>query len=240
MQELAVVRAGQRIGDRDAMQPHVLDIERDRRRDEPHELEIVGVERARRSLRGRGHHADALAARDQRHAQHRRDRRLVRGQHDEARVLRDVVDQRRLAALDDPAGDAFADRERQRVHPLGAQAVRRLREQALAVGVEQHHRARLRADQLADQLRDPRQQDPRIEVGADQLADLEQRRRQTCASCSAFHAPGHVADERQVPVLLRDVEAVADDELVRDREAEVVDLDLALGALRLVEQRRTA
>ena len=51
--------------------------------------------------------------------------------------------------------------------------------------------------------------------------------------CSCLHD----ADERQVAILLRDVEAVAHDELVRDREAQVVDLDLALGALRLVEQR---
>ncbi len=175
MQELAVVRAGQRIGDRDAVEAHVLDVERDRRRDEAHELEVVGVERVG-ALARRGDDADALAAREQRHAQHRRDRGLVRGQQDEPRVLGDVVDQRRLAALDDPAGDALADRERQRVHALGAQAVGGLREQALAVGVEQHDRARLRVDQLADQLGDPRQQDARIEIGADQLADLEQRR----------------------------------------------------------------
>ena len=48
---------------------------------------------------------------------------------------------------------------------------------ALAIGIEQHHRARLRADQLAHQLRDARQQDARIEVGADELADLEEHRR---------------------------------------------------------------
>ena len=35
LEELAVVRAGQRIGDRDAMQPHILDVECDRGRDEP-------------------------------------------------------------------------------------------------------------------------------------------------------------------------------------------------------------
>ena len=190
MQELAVVRAGQRIGDRDAVQPHVLDVERDRRRDEPHELEVVGVERVdvlavavttpTRSPRASSgtHSIDAIGV-------------WFAGQRDEPRVLRDVVDQRRLAALDDPARDAFADRERQRVHALGAQAVGGLREQALAVGVEQHDRARLRVDQLADQLRDARQQDARIEVGADQLADLEQHRRElvraaraSCVDCT--------------------------------------------------------
>ena len=68
--------------------------------------------------------------------------------------------------------------QRQRVHPLGAQPIRGLCEQALAVGVEQHHRAGLRVDQAADQLGDPRQQDAGIEIGADQLADLEQRPRE--------------------------------------------------------------
>jgi hypothetical protein len=155
------------------VQADIFDVERDRRRDETDELEVVGVERVD-VIAGRGDHADPLAACEQRHAQHRRDRRLVRGQHDEPRVLLDVGDQRRLAALDDPARDALADRERQRVHALGAQAVGGLGEQALAVGVEQHHRARLRADQLADQLRDSRQQDAGIEIGADELADLEQ------------------------------------------------------------------
>ena len=48
------------------------------------------------------------------------------------------------------------------------------------------------------------------------------------------------ANDAQVPVELAVVEAVADDELVRDREADVVDRDLDEPPGRLVEQRADA
>src|SRR6185369_4261534 len=54
------------------------------------------------------------------------------------------------------------------------------------------------------------------------------------AACCSFRL--HDADERQVPVPLRPVEAVADDEAILDGEAEVVDRHLDLGARGLVEQ----
>ena len=63
------------------------------------------------------------------------------------------------------------------MHALGAQAVGGLCEEAAAVGVEEHHGACLRVDELADQLGDARQEDAWIEIGADQLTDLEQDRR---------------------------------------------------------------
>src|SRR5690349_911013 len=54
-------------------------------------------------------------------------------------------------------------------------------------------------------------------------------------------APGSAAlehpDERQVPVLLRVVQPVADHELVRDGEPQVVDHHLADSPLRLVQER---
>src|SRR5690606_262612 len=46
------------------------------------------------------------------------------------------------------------------------------------------------------------------------------------------------ADERQVAVLLRVVEPVADDELRRDVEADVAHVDVDLGRLGLAQQRR--
>jgi hypothetical protein len=102
---------------------------------------------------------------------------LIVGEHDESAVFRDVADQGALAFFDDPARDAFADRERERVHALRAQAVGGLREQALAARVEEHDRAGFRVDELADQLGDAREQDAWIEIRSDQLSDLEEHRR---------------------------------------------------------------
>ena len=176
-QELAVVRPRQRVRRRHAVEPHVLDVERDRRRDEPHELQRIRIERAD-PLARRRHGSDPLAPRHERHAQQRGDRRLIAGQRLEPTIVGDVVDQRRLATLHHPARDPLADGERQRVHPLRPEPVRGLRQQPVATRVEQHHAARLRIDELTDELGDPCQQDARIEVGSDQLADLEQRRRE--------------------------------------------------------------
>src|SRR5689334_8823181 len=46
------------------------------------------------------------------------------------------------------------------------------------------------------------------------------------------------SDERKVPIAFGEVEAVADDELVRDREAEIVDFYFLLTSLVLIQQRR--
>ena len=59
------------------------------------------------------------------------------------------------------------------LNAMAAQAVGRLGEQSLATRVEQHDRARLRVDELAHELGDPREQNARIEVRSDQLPDLE-------------------------------------------------------------------
>src|SRR5262249_60450897 len=45
------------------------------------------------------------------------------------------------------------------------------------------------------------------------------------------------ADERQVAVALRVIEAVADDELIGDREAEIIDRHVLQAPLGLVEER---
>src|SRR5690606_2829423 len=53
----------------------------------------------------------------------------------------------------------------------------------------------------------------------------------------AVDVGGERADERQVPVLLRVVEPVPDDELVRDVESHVLHVEVHLDRLRLAQQR---
>ena len=145
------------------MQTRPLDRQRDARRHELEQLDVVAREAAA-AQRADVEHADHLIADEQRHAEQRLDPLLAQDRVEHVRVI-DVVENHRRPASRHPTGEAATDRDPHTSLHLLFDPHRRARDELVRLLVQQQHRARVRVEDRADARQQDLEQFVELEVG---------------------------------------------------------------------------
>ena len=126
------------------MQTRPLDRQRDARRHELEQLDVVAPE-ASAAQGADVEHADHLIADKERHAEQRLDSLLAQDRVEHVRVI-NVVENHRRPASRDPTGEAAPDRDPHTLLHLLFDPHRRARYELVRLLVQQQHRARVRVE----------------------------------------------------------------------------------------------